>query len=172
MQSSLWEMLHRNYMCAYFARLAFEEDGVCKLCHVIQDSRTHIFLSCDMINRLYNFFSPLLHRIVPCNLTEKEKIMGLELPAQDNKKEILRNYITFTIRHVAYRNRNKNYGNLENIREVLASSIVKYIKRDITFRWRLARHQLKMTAFSELYLLNNIIAFLDDRDMLIFQDFV
>ena len=29
-QSSLWETLHRNYMCAYFAKLAFNDTGICK----------------------------------------------------------------------------------------------------------------------------------------------
>ena len=42
-QSSLWEMLHRNFMCGYFERMAFNGDGKCKLCGEYQNERIHIF---------------------------------------------------------------------------------------------------------------------------------
>ena len=35
-QSSAWELLHRNYMCAYFAKIIFQGTEICKLCTVEQ----------------------------------------------------------------------------------------------------------------------------------------
>ena len=94
-QSSLWEMVHRNFMCSYFAKLAFGQDGACKLCRTEEMERTHIFVSCPIINSVYVYFTPLLNDICPGGLTLKEKIMGITVFDNDDKS-ILRNYITST----------------------------------------------------------------------------
>ena len=62
-QSSLWIMLHRNFMCAYFAKLAYNEDGVCKLCKNVQLARTHIFTSCQLLSELYDLYFPIINHI-------------------------------------------------------------------------------------------------------------
>ena len=48
-QSSIWETIHRNFMCAYFAKLAFNESATCLLCKNEQLTRTHIFLNWEVI---------------------------------------------------------------------------------------------------------------------------
>ena len=104
-QSILWELTHRNFMCAYFAKIAYDDDGVYKLCKCEQTERTHIFLSCSVINDIYTNFSPLLINIHPATLDRKEKIMGLPLPAKEQTNLILRNYITSAIKHVVFKSR-------------------------------------------------------------------
>ena len=32
-QSTSWECIHRNYMCAYFASMVFGDSAKCKLCN-------------------------------------------------------------------------------------------------------------------------------------------
>ena len=61
---------------------------------------------CPIINSVYVYFTPLFNNFCPGGLTLKEKIMGMTVIDNDNKS-ILRNYITSTIKHIAFRSRNK-----------------------------------------------------------------
>ena len=45
-----------------------------------------------------------------------------------NNKTNLRNYLTFTIRHIVYRNRNNEFSANANIPQILKNKITKYIK--------------------------------------------
>ena len=45
-----------------------------------------------------------------------------------NNKTNLRNYQTFTIRHIVYRNRNNEFSANANIPQILKNKITKYIK--------------------------------------------
>ena len=42
-QSSMWELIHRNYMCAYFVKLIFNKSGNCKLCGKTEFKRMYTF---------------------------------------------------------------------------------------------------------------------------------
>ena len=41
-QSSIWKMIHRNYICGYILKQMHKSDGVCKLCDKLE--REHIYL--------------------------------------------------------------------------------------------------------------------------------
>ena len=62
-QSSVWETIHRNYMCAYFAKIAFNKSATCMLCKNEQLTRTHIFLNCEVILECYRKFQKVTDRI-------------------------------------------------------------------------------------------------------------
>ena len=110
-QSTVWETLHQNYMCAYFAQIAFNESNICMLCGSPQNKRTHIFIECEVISECYSHylsFTDLLVDIGSVNLLEKS--FGLKIEKEDSKQK-LRNYINFSIRHVVFRNRHRKLGN-------------------------------------------------------------
>ena len=129
-------------MCSYFAKLAFGQDGVCKLCSNEEMERIHIFVSCSIIDSVYVYFTPLLNNICPGGLTVKEKIMGITVIGNDFKS-ILRNYITSTIKHIVFRNRNKIFS---DARAAIINLIKKFIKKDISYKWRVASHNNKQAA--------------------------
>ena len=66
----------------------------CKLCNILEMKRTHIFNKCDIINKLYGYFSPSLVRLDTRNMSVKEYAFGIF--EQGNKNTTLRNYITHT----------------------------------------------------------------------------
>ena len=56
-QSSIWEMIHRNYMCGYILKKMNIGDGLCKLCKEPETQRTHICMQCKVINDIYRQFN-------------------------------------------------------------------------------------------------------------------
>ena len=158
-QSSLWELLHRNFMCAYFEKIAFNGSGVCKLCKAVQNERTHIFVSCAIINRIYSLFLPLLNSILEVHsITEKEKIMGLDiLSHEDKNKTILRNYVTSFIKHVVFRSRNSSFGNDEITVKTLVKKIKSALRADISTKFCTAKNTHKVDSFSDLFLSENLL---------------
>ena len=132
-QSSLWETLHRNFMCGYFARIAFNEQGICKLCNTEELTRTHIFMSCEVVLLCYNWFlfiTDKVQKVGPVDLLERA--FGLRKPDPVNHGIDVRNYINFCIRHVVYRNRNNVLGrSINSTFQNLCKKIISFIHKDL-----------------------------------------
>ena len=140
-QSSLWELLHRNYMCAYFAKIIFQDTGICKLCNRDQNERTHIFLTCNIINSVYGVFLPLLDKILYIGIvSHKEKVIGIKIDPNNHDRDILRNYITSTIKHVVYRNQNVKFGDFQKTIDSLVKKIRNFLKNDVHMKHKMATH--------------------------------
>ena len=157
-QSSLWETIHRNFMCAYSANIFFQESPQCKLCKTMQQSRTHIFMSCEMIVRCYNHFLPVTDLLVNIGGVDlMERAFGLKAGRND-KKAALRNYINFSIRHTVYRNRNKILGSsIDTIFKVLVKKICWNIKKDLTDKFATACAGQSFQSFIDSFLIDNIL---------------
>ena len=76
-QSSIWEMIHRNYICGYIFKQMHNSDGVCKLCNKLERQRTHIFMEFKIIHQLYVHFLILITRLDSRDITEEEKAFGI-----------------------------------------------------------------------------------------------
>ena len=55
-QSSAWEIIHRNFVSYIFRFIDSSVDPICKLCHILEDHRTHIIISCDVMFRVFKHF--------------------------------------------------------------------------------------------------------------------
>ena len=75
-QSSVWEMIHRNYICGYSLRQMNIGDGLCKLCKEPENQRTHIFMQCRVINSIYQYFIETIHKLCPEDISIEEKAFG------------------------------------------------------------------------------------------------
>ena len=62
-QSSIWEMIHRNFICGYSLSLMNISGGVCKLCRQVESQRTHIFMHCTITDKVYQHFTGILTRL-------------------------------------------------------------------------------------------------------------
>ena len=62
-QSTLWQLIHRNYICAYFLKKIYNTDGICKLCKSFELQRTHVFLECEVIKFIYSYFDSILKNL-------------------------------------------------------------------------------------------------------------
>ena len=86
MESSVWETIHRNYMCAYFAKIAFNKSPTCVLFKNEQRWRTHIFLNCEVILECYRKFQKVTGRIFNLGTIDMvERAFGLRLEGEDEK---------------------------------------------------------------------------------------
>lgn len=156
-QSSVWEMLHRNFMCSYFAKIAFHKSGECKLCKKEQTSRTHIFMNCCVIDGCLSNFSTLLNQVFEQDFCDLEKAFGLKIDKQRKGNDILRNYITFSIRHVIYRSRNNDYGGLHQTITALVNKVKIYIKGDLKEKYNVAYLTQTLQNFTETFLKEGIL---------------
>ena len=163
-QSTVWETLHRNYMCAYFAQIAFNESNICMLCGSPQNKRTHIFIECEVISECYSHylsFTDLLVDIGSVNLLEKS--FGLKIEKEDSKQK-LRNYINFSIRHVVFRNRHRKLGNNRAVTvRNLIRKIDSFLKGDLKTKFNLALEKHSLDEFRNTYLVDGILGSADNK---------
>ena len=164
-QSSLWEMCHRNFMCAYFAKIAFNESSVFQLCNQEQLNRVHIFLGCDVIMECYRKFQKITDKIFYIgSLDLIERAFGLPIENKGEKRKELRNYINCSIRNIVYRNRNKVFGNSFSIIIVnLVNIIETFIHCDLRQKYDLAKARNKTSSFEDDFLIDNILGKIENE---------
>jgi len=166
-QSSIWEMIHRNYICAYILTQMYRGDGICKLCKNIERTRTHVFMNCEVIESLYQQFGYILSQLGPTTVSENEKAFGL-YNEQDDSKSRLRNYVTYTIRHIVFRNRNIDFALDAHVVTIMANKIKAYIRRDLKERYYLYKYKNKLNIFKDIYLLENIIGNINNGELFVY----
>ena len=137
-------------------------DGICKLCNTLERNRTHIFMNCEIINQVYLHFLPLIRRFDNRALSEKEKAFGI---TENNPKILLRNYMTYTIRHIVYRNRNIKLNNNANINSIIINKVEKHIKVDLMERYNLFKLKGELQTFKNIYLIDNILGELENNNL-------
>ena len=162
-QSSVWEMIHRNFICGYILRQMGKGDGICKLCNTIEENRTHIFMSCKIINGLYQYLSYIIINLGSI-ITEKEKAFGIFEQNDANSK--LRNYITYSIRHIVYRNRNIQITTHDDILTILVKKVKAYIKNDLTEKYYFYKHNNKLEYYKDTYLIDNLLGKIEDNNII------
>ena len=113
------------------------------------------FLSCPMIDKIYSHFKPFLLSLYPYEITLEEKAFGIY--REITNRTTLRNYLTYQIRIVTFRNRNINTTN-RNVKQFLIESILKTIDKDIKERYIVAKHKDQIQFFEDSFLIENIIA--------------
>lgn len=165
-QSSIWEMIHRNYISGYILKQMNRSNGLCKLCNTIEQTRTHIFMSCNVIEQLYQQFFYIISQLGPDNISQEEKAFGLY--TEEDPKINLRNYLTYSIRHIVFRSRNIDFTANAHIPTILQNKIKVYIRRDIKERYFMYKHKNKLNVFKDIYLIDNILGKIEDRELVLF----
>ena len=123
-------------MCAYFAKLAFNDTGLCKLCKTEEESRTHIFIFCEITLKVYEYFLCYTDKILnigPVDLIERA--FGLREEEENEKRIKLRNYVNFTVRHIIFRNCNRNLGASDaTVVTNICKKVVSFIQKDLNLK--------------------------------------
>lgn len=154
-QSSIWEMIHRNFICGYSLSLMNISDGVCKLCRQVESQRTHIFMHCTITDKVYQHFTGILTQLSSIPISAKERAFGIFEHITD--KILLRNYITFIIRHILYRNRNMDNHDPQNVHLILINKVKYFIRNDLCDQFHLHKHKRKVEIFIKTYLVEDIL---------------
>ena len=154
-ESSIWQMIHRNFVCSYFLKKIYNTDGKCKLCGQIESNRTHIFINCSIINYVYHSFDEIIKKMVNVDLSTKEMIFGIINNESD--KAILRNYIIFSIRHVIFINRNKEFESQILCKHILLKKTKYFIKKDLEEKFNISKAKNSRPKFEQKFLIDNIL---------------
>ena len=83
-----------------------------------------------------------------------------------NNKTNLRNDLTFTIRHIVYRNRNNEFSANANIPQILKNKTTKYIKNDLELKFNIAKEKNETAPFEERFLENNFLEKTENGELL------
>ena len=142
-------------------------DGICKLCNNMEETRTHVFMNCEVIKSLYQHFAYILSQLGPITVSKMEMAFGMA-NEQNESKPRLRNYVTYIIRHIVFRNRNMDFAIDAHVVTILANKIKSYIKRDLKEQYYLYKHKKSLNLFKETYLLENIIGNINNGELAIF----
>ena len=173
-QSSVWETIHRNFMCQYFAKIAYKDPGMCKLCKQEQLTRTHIFLNCEVILGCYSAFLDItdsIYKFGPVNLIERA--FGLQIEGEDMHRVTLRNFINFTVRHVVYRSRNTTCGsNIPICVSSLCKKIEIYIHNDLNEKFISFKATNRIDEYKKIYLIDNVLGYIDSNNELVCKNLV
>ena len=115
-KSTIWEQLHLNFYTTYSYNKWHNNMLPCPLCRKIPEDIYHIILDCKFTKVMWKRLEKVLFKILPQLPTTYEKAFGLQ-PVNIKKRNpyILRNWITFTLRHQIMLEERKAY-NTRNYR--------------------------------------------------------
>ena len=74
--------------------------------------------------------------------------------------------MTFTIRHIVYRNRNNEFSVNANIPQILKNEIIKFIKNDLELKFNIAKEKNETALFEERFLENNVLGKIENGELL------
>ena len=118
-KTTIWEQIHLNDYCTYSYNKWHKKQDLCPLCLQLPGSRFHLTLECIVTQNLWRDIEPHLRRLSHTKISEQEMIFGV--PGH-RPGIILRNWITFLLRHciveqesIAYHNK-KGLLNEQDIR--------------------------------------------------------
>ena len=110
LKSSIWNQIHLNFYTTYNYNKWKKTLNPCPLCRKIPPNVFHVIFDCKFTKLLWIRIEKTLLRILPKPVTPYEKALGLQ---PSNKKEeiplILRNWITFSVRHYILQEERKAY---------------------------------------------------------------
>ena len=99
-KSTVWEQIHLNFYTTHSYNTWHKNLQPCPLCRKIPENIFHILLDCKFTKVMWKRMEKVLIKIVPRLPTEQEMAFGLQ-PRNMKRRNptILRNWITFSMRH-------------------------------------------------------------------------
>ena len=100
LKSSIWEQLHLNYYTTHNFNTWHNQLQPCPLCRKIPEDVFHILVECRFTKVVWKRAEKVLFKIYPKSPTLHEMAFGLHTTNKhDRYPIILRNWLTFTLRH-------------------------------------------------------------------------
>jgi len=104
---------------------------------------------------MYEYFHPLLTQLYNEPIDKLEMAFGIF--NRKNDKIMLRNYLTFTIRHVVFKSRNSEFTSAQISKNALILKIKNFLKRDLELRFIMAKTTCNISLFEKEFLVYNIL---------------
>ena len=106
----------------------------------IESKQTHIFMDCIITKQILDQFAGVLKACVDINTPHKEMAFGIF--EYTNNKTNFKNYLTFTIRYIVYRNRNNEFLAKANITQILRTN--NKIHKNFELKFNIAKRKTKL----------------------------
>ena len=106
-------------------------------------------------DKVYQHFTGILTQLSSIPISAKERAFGIFEHISDNI--LLRNYITFIIRHILYRNRNMDNHDPQNVHLILINKVKYFIRNNLCDQFHLHKHKRKVKIFIKTYLVEDIL---------------
>ena len=168
-QSTIWIMLHLNFYCGYKEKLFNYGDGFCKLCGEREEGAHHIITECEVMKACIDDHQTTLLQLHDQIMFKDEMAFGLvgEPIGSTNLKTNLRNFLTFIIRHVVFKNRYIDFGGKERAKLVLKNKIRDKLKKELMNKWIEYKAKNAKEVYRKLFLIENIVGYLDNDSLII-----
>ena len=164
-QSSIWEMINISFICPTKLHKMFQISKICVLCNVEEENEFHIFMRCETIIRVYNHFNNILQLILDKPIDDEEMAFGIY--EESTPRSRLRNYITFTIRHITFKMRPIKINNPLVASEIVIKRVRNFIKKDLGEKMLKAIQINNVENFQKTYLIDNVIGNIENNIVLI-----
>ena len=167
-QTTIWQQITGAYFGIVQSGHVNNTVEKCNYCLQIINQKHHFHL-CPTINQIYDHFLPILNSIYNHPLSTEEKVLGIN-NTKFNRAIALRNYFTFNIRHYFHKTRFvDNLGPPSKVKQILISKIKNAIRKDMLYNYGIAlsRGQNAVTLFTNKFLINNVLATIDQEKTLV-----
>ena len=109
-KTTIWEQIHLNFYTTYNYNKWHNSMQNCPLCNEIPNEIFHIILDCKFVIKMWKKIESTLLKITPRQITPYELAFGIQNTNKTDKNAvILRNYLTFTLRHCIMNEERKAY---------------------------------------------------------------
>ena len=109
-KSTVWDQIHLNFYTTYTYIKWHNNLQPCPLCNKIPEDIFHIILECKFTDKMWTKLEHTLLKIFPKGITTYEKAFGIQpTKKKDRNATILRNWLTFTLRHCIMLEERKAY---------------------------------------------------------------
>ena len=172
MKSSIWEQLHLNFYTTHNFNTWYNQLQPCPLCRKIPEDVSHIILDCKFTKVIWKRAEKVLLKIIPKPPTPYEMAFGLQEVKKDDKcPVILRNWVTFSLRHFILLEEHKMYKINSTSESIVTPSYDKFFAN---FNYK-ATHELKLKKmqydfqgldekFKDIVTVGNAVAHLADGE--------
>ena len=155
-KTTIWEQIHLNDYCTYSYNKWHKKQDLCPLCLQLPGSRFHLTIECIVTQNLWHDLEPHLRRLSHSYISEQEMVFGL--PGH-KPGIILRNWITFLLRHciveqesIAYHNK-KGLLNEQDIR----LKFNERVKAEVMGKYRIYSNLGRVDFFERIFACNDYL---------------
>ena len=145
------------------------ENGIYKLCVEIEEASYHIITECEVMKACINDFQTTLLTLHGEQITKDEMAFGLvgNPIGEMSRKANLRNYITFIIRHVVFKNRYIDFWGIERAKLLLKNKVRDRVKKELLNKWIEHRERNAKEEYANKYLIENILGRLENDNLIL-----
>ena len=172
-KSTVWSQIHLNFYTTYNYNKWHNTLNPCPLCNKIPESIYHIILYCNFTVNAWYKLEKTLHSVLPKSISSFEQASGRQ-PAtkREEPATILRNWITFSLRHHIMKEERKAYyrGNYKNQNiDIFLKQFQYTLHQELQIKFRQYKARGLLSIFEKIALVGNVLGEIADDKLNCFE---